>query len=170
MGARHGVDRNPGKSVLARSGIRRPRLTVRVGGTARGRRQLEETFERSEQLRTLDTAAQRHRELLSAIPDTIIRINESGRILELHGEHNLSLQLNREDVLFRSVEVFSEEWQADLLALARSARESGAARSGCHHVELNGAMRTVESRVSFLDGRDAIVIARIVEGASIGPI
>lgn len=133
-------------------------------------RQRDEAAERLEQLRGLEAANQRSHELLDAVPDTIMRITDAGRIMELHGEEYLGLPHSREEVLFRSVAVISEDWQEDLLSLARSANGTGDVRSGRHQLDLDGTTKTVESRVSRLEGGDAIVIARVVQGATLGPV
>lgn len=130
----------------------------------------EEEAERLEQLRGLEAAAQRTHQLLDALPDTVMRITEAGRIMELHGEQYLGLEGRREDVLFRPVSAISEEWQDDLLKLARSADETGSTRTARHTVVIDGTTRTVESRVAPVEGGDAIVVARVVEGATFGPV
>jgi len=133
-------------------------------------RQRDEAAERLEQLRGLEAANQRSHELLDAVPDTIMRITDAGRIMELHGEAYLGLPHSREEVLFRSVAVISEAWQEELLSLARSANGTGDVRSGRHQLDLDGTTKTIESRVSRLEGGDAIVIARVVQGATLGPV
>lgn len=132
--------------------------------------QREETAQRMEQLRGLETAAQRTHELLDAVPDTVMRITDAGRIMELHGEQHLGLDARREDILFRSVAAISENWQDHLLELARTAKTAGSARAARHRIEIDGHTRVIESRVAPIPGGDTIVVSRLVEGASIGPV
>ncbi len=132
--------------------------------------QREESESAAEQIRSLGATVQRNRELLESVPDLVMRITDAGRIMELHGEACLGLTDRREEILFRSVAAISEEWQDDLLKLARSADEQGRPFSGRHRLEIDGAPQLIESRVAAIGGGDAIVIARPVEGATIGPV
>lgn len=133
-------------------------------------RQREEAQSQDERLRSLEAGERRTKELLEAIPDTVLRISEAGRIMELHGERNLGLTADREDLLFRNVAVISDEWQDDLLKMARSAIERDSVQTRRHHVTVEGETKVIESRVAALPDGDAIVIARTVEGATLGPV
>ncbi len=132
--------------------------------------QHQQTDDRIEQLRSLAAANHRTRELLDGLPDTVMRITEAGRIMELHGEQYLGLADVREEVLFRSVATISPEWHDDLLKLARSADETGTPRTARHTLTIDGEAKIVESRVATIAEGDAIIVARVVEGATIGPI
>lgn len=126
---------------------------------------------KKDRLQTLEAGAERSRQLLDSLPDTLLRITDAGRIMELHGEQHLGLDDPREDVLFRSVgAAISEEWQEDLLKLAASAHETELVRTARHRVTIDGVGRVIESRVAPTEDGDAIVVARIVEGATIGPV
>lgn len=132
--------------------------------------QLEDLEDASARLRSLEAGALRSAELLEHVPDMLMRITDAGRIMELHGERHLGITADREDVLFRNVSVISQEWENDLLKLARSAEERREPQTSRHTVTIEGTETVVESRVASLPDGDAIVIARLVEGATFGPV
>lgn len=130
-----------------------------------------ESEARLKELQGLEQAVQRTRELLDAFPDTVMRITSSGRIVELHGQAHLGLTDGREDTLYRPVaEVVSPGWQEELLELARAAAGRDTTVTARQRVEIGGEPRIIETRVAALPGGDAVVAARVVEGATIGPL
>lgn len=133
-------------------------------------RQREQVADQGDRLRGLEAGELRTKELLNAVPDAVLRITEAGRIMEMHGEQHLGLVGDREDLLFRNVSVISQEWQDDLLKMARSAEENDRPQTGRHTVTIEGEARLIESRVAVIPGGDAVVIARLVEGATFGPV
>ena len=132
--------------------------------------QRKDAEDAADRLKRLEAGTERTRQLLDAVPDVVLRITEAGRIMEMHGEQHLGLADRREEILFRSIATISETWHDDLLKLARTSDEQSAPRTGRHRVDIAGETKIIESRVAAIDGGDAIVIARVVEGATIGPI
>lgn len=132
--------------------------------------QRADNLEQTERLHGLEAASERAREMLDVFPDAVFRITDTGRIMEMYGEHHLGVTGPREELLFRSLATVSEDWQSDLLKMARVAEEKGTVPTARHHMEIAGEARVVESRVAVLEGGDAIVVARVVEGAFLGPI
>jgi len=113
------------------------------------------------QLTAMQKVEARNRALLGAIPDLMLRMDESGTYVDVHASEPVELPLRPSELIGRNVRDVAPPRVADkILACAAKARESGAMQSVEYELELEGGVRYCESRMVPSGGGEVVIIMR----------
>ncbi len=159
------VEKSGARGFLSKSDLSAPALERLLGSNGPS----PESLVPSDAMRTSRDATERalarlqkvearHRALLGAIPDLMLRIDAGGTYLDVSGDGGFPLQ--PEDLVGRNIRDVAPPAVAEaLLACAARARESGEMHSVEYELDLGGDIRYCESRmVPSADGEVVIIM------------
>jgi PAS domain S-box-containing protein len=112
-------------------------------------------------LHTVALMEKRHRALIDAIPDAMVRISRDGTYLDVRAEDTSQLLLPPEELIGRNVrDVLPSKLADDVLACLDKTLAEGGVRSFEYEIEIDGEVRLNESRMMRSGPDEAVTIMR----------